>query len=117
MQICVKLGDDARRKLGVAIKARVAELNESYAEIAARADVHPSQVSRICRGEFRTASPNLVQICRAIGVPIQGPSQPSATSRQQRQLEAAVVAVWDRSSGDANRLVKLLKELQAFRRR
>ena len=42
----------------------------SYAEIGRISDVHPSQVSRICDGRFRTFSHNVVQVCRALDVTV-----------------------------------------------
>jgi hypothetical protein len=113
----MKLGNEAREKLAATIKAHVAERAESFAEIGLRTGVHPSQVSRICRGKFKTTSDSVVQICKAIGVPLEGLKPVPPASRHQRKLEAAVVAVWDRSPEDADRIVRVLKELKAFRAR
>lgn len=110
----MKLSRDARDKLAAIIADRVAQGNESYAEIGLRVGVHPSQVSRICRGEFKTASYNVMQICVALGVPFEGlTSEP--VSPDQRRLEVAVTAVWDKSSEDANRIVRMLRQLHDFR--
>ena len=116
MQICMKLDSEAREKLAATIQAHVAERAESFSEIGVQAGVHPSQASRICRGKFRTASHNVVQICKVLGVPLEGVKSSNASSHQ-RKLEAAVVAVWDRSPEDADRIVRVLKELKAFRAR
>lgn len=113
----MKLDNEAREKLAATIKARVAERAESFVEIGLQAGVHASQVSRICRGQFRTASHNVVQICRVLAVPMEGVMPERASSSHQRKLEAAVVAVWDRSPEDADRIVRVLKELKAFRAR
>ena len=113
----MKLGNEAREKLAATIKARVAERAESFTEIGLRAGVHASQASRICRGHFRTASHNVVQICKALGIPLEGVNPAGEPANHQRKLEAAVVAVWDRSPEDADRIVRVLRELKAFRAR
>jgi hypothetical protein len=113
----MKLGHEAREKLAASIAARVAERSESFAEIGSLAGVHPSQASRICRGKFRTASHNVVQICKVLGIPLEGVRPERGASREQRKLEAAIIAVWDRSPEDADRIVRVLKELKAFRTR
>lgn len=115
MQICMKLTREAREKLAASIAARVADRSDSFTEIASLAGVHPSQVSRICRGHFKTASYNVVQICKVLGIPMEGLKASVQASPQQRKLEAAVVALWDQSPEDADRLVRVLKELRAFR--
>ena len=113
----MKLCNEARERLAVTIKARVAERAESFAQIGLQAGVHASQVSRICRGKFRTASHNVVQICKVLGIPLEGLKPNGEAFSHQRKLEAAVVAVWDRSPEDADRIVRVLKELKAFRAR
>lgn len=58
-----------------------------------------------------------MQICNVLGIALEGlQSEPSASSHQ-RKLEAAVVAIWDGSPQDADRIVRVLKELRAFRAR
>lgn len=113
----MKLGNEAREKLVATIAARVAERPESFAEIGRQAGVHASQASRICRGKFKTASYNVVQICKVLGVPLERVKSEREPSNHQRKLEAAVVAVWDRSPEDADRIVRVLRELKAFRTR
>jgi hypothetical protein len=113
----MKLGNETREKLAATIKERASKRHESFAQIGLQAGVHPSQASRICRGNFRTASHNVVQICKVLGIPLEGANLDREASSHQRKLEAAVVAVWDRSPEDADRIVRVLKELKAFRAR
>src|SRR3546814_19182577 len=71
MQICMKATEKELEALrGQIAKAR-ADSSLSDAEIAQISRVHPSQVSRICRGSFRTISNNVVQICNVLEVPMQ----------------------------------------------
>ncbi len=113
----MKLSREAREKLAASIATRAGERSESFSEIASLAGVHPSQVSRICRGHFKTASHNVVQICKVLGIALEGTKSQAQASQHQRKLEAAVLAVWDRSPEDADRIVRVLKELRAFRNR
>jgi transcriptional regulator with XRE-family HTH domain len=114
----MKLGQEAREKLSRTIRDRVAQLDDSIAEISARAHVHPSQVSRICRGQFKTVSSNLMQICTALGLELsEGETRhPVAENHLQRRLEASVLELWDRSPEDAKRLIKFLEQLAELRR-
>lgn len=85
----------------------------SYAEIGRVAGVHGSQVSRICRGEFRSLSSNVMQICKILHV--DGAGEVEVAADQQR-LEAGVIAVWDRTPQDARRILKFLRQLGELRR-
>jgi transcriptional regulator with XRE-family HTH domain len=115
MQICMKLDALSSETL----KARIRERgkNQSYSEIGEAAGVHPSQVSRICRGEFRTLSHNVVQVCKALGIEMQTvrlktPVKEALTKR----LERSVLDVWDQTPADAERLVRFLSYLAELRR-
>src|SRR3546814_3595133 len=75
---------------GQIAKAR-ADSSLSDAEIAQISRVHPSQVSRICRGSFRTISNNVVQICNVLEVPMQAIPVPWIEENNSwRKLEASV---------------------------
>lgn len=85
----------------------------SYADIGRLSGVHSSQVSRICRGEFRTLSSNVMQICKALNVDETGRFEIAA---DQQRLEAGVIAVWDRTPQDARRILRFLRQLGELRR-
>jgi len=101
--------------------ARIAEKRRdsklSDAEIGRLSAVHPSQVGRICRGEFRTISNNVVQICRTLGLTVEIPPPPKETqdaawSRLQRSMRKA----WDRTPEGAAKLAKVLEAVADVRR-
>lgn len=117
MQICMKLDLTSSEKLKSSIWNRYEASGLSYSEIGRVAGVHPSQVSRICRGEFRTLSHNVVQVCRALGVEVETVSLDMPTEDPlARRLERSVLEVWDRTPADAERLVRFLRHLAELRR-
>lgn len=89
----------------------------NYSEIGLIARVHPSQVSRICRGEFKTLSHNVVQVCKALGVEIGAIMivEPADDALAQ-SLKRSVLEVWDQTPTDAKRLVRFLHDLAELRR-
>lgn len=87
----------------------------SLTEIARISRVHSSQVSRICRGEFTTVSANVVQVCKALGLPVEEVALPIESSLEQ-QLQSGIVELWDKTPNDAKRLMKLLKNLSELRK-
>jgi len=118
MQICMKLTKNARDILADEIKSKQAEQAVSFAEIARITKVDPSQVGRICGGDFRTLSANVMQICTFLGVDTRAGAIASAKrSPLAEQLESAVVALWDGSPSGAQALLRLLRELAVIQKR
>ncbi|RYG89162.1 MAG: XRE family transcriptional regulator [Alphaproteobacteria bacterium] len=113
MQICMNFQSSARENLIDAIREKRKQAGLSYAEIGRLSGVHSSQVSRICRGEFRTLSSNVMQICKALNVDDSGKVEVAA---DQQRLEAGVIAVWDRTPQDARRILRFLRQLGELRR-
>ena len=68
MLICMKPTDKQLEDIKTRIAMARRESALSDAEIGRMSDVHPSQVSRICGGSFRTISNNVMQICTILGV-------------------------------------------------
>ncbi|WP_375455981.1 helix-turn-helix domain-containing protein [uncultured Methylobacterium sp.] len=121
----MKLSPEARDSLRRQLVERVEQSGSSYSVLAAKARVDPSQVSRICRGEFRTMSHNVVQICIALGIDttalVEAPSaeHPSASSGSPTRIEAILREIdllWDKTPEDAARIVRLLRDLRELRR-
>jgi transcriptional regulator with XRE-family HTH domain len=113
----MKLTAKARQELAAEIRSRQADLGISYAEIARKAGVDPAQAGRICSGQFKTASANLVHICNILGV--QSPHLPAhipEVDANRRMLEAGVLEIWDQTPQDARRILKLLRQLAELRR-
>jgi len=117
MQIHMSVTSKSRRALVAEMTRRRASLKLTYAEIARRTDVDPAQVSRICKGEFKTLSANVMQICMFLG--ISEPHRPRAgkgVDQHRRQLEVGVLEMWDRTPQDAERILRLLRQLTELRR-
>ena len=88
-------------------------------EIGNAAGVHPSQVGRICRGDFRTLSHNVVQICNALQIPHQnlgsaGRSAANEVPDGWPLIETAVNKAWDRTPGGAERLAHAIEAIAAL---
>ena len=115
MQICMKLDSVAREKLHEQLAAAQVASGLNYSEIGDLCDVHPSQVSRICRGDFKTLSHNVMQICGALGVDAPGSAQSQGADPTAHKLTESVFAMWDRTPADAERIVRLLDRLREFR--
>lgn len=110
MQICMKPShleiEDLRRQLRLALKKQ----RLTATEIGRLAGVHPSQVGRICRGEFRTMSHNVVSVCRVLG--LEADSTP--TTRRDAawaQLEHNLLKLWEDSPDRARRMARLMEAM------
>lgn len=118
MQIYMKPTQKERTDLLRRIKAARDGLRLSYAVLAERADVDPSQASRICRGKFATFSDSVVRICTVLGVQmgdaVSMPSGtiagngPKKTNVSWDKLERAVRRAWDKTPRGADRLAKVI---------
>jgi len=105
-----KLRSDIRRQFDAA--------GLSYSAIGDAAQVHTSQVSRICRGKFRTVSHNVVQVCKVLGVKIETVRMRNRSDVEALggRLQRGVLDVWDRTATDADRLLRFLRDLGELRR-
>jgi transcriptional regulator with XRE-family HTH domain len=121
MQICMKPGPEGIGRLGAAMRARREALGLPIAEVAQASGVHASQVSRILLGQFSTLSHSVVRICTVLGIDpataeeadrLAG-SEPDAAARR---LQQRLLAAWDRTPADADRLSKFLGQLAELRR-
>ncbi|MGH6753084.1 MAG: helix-turn-helix domain-containing protein [Bradyrhizobium sp.] len=112
----MKIDSKTRGKLVAAIQQRVADSGLSYSEIARAADVDVSQASRICRGQFKTVSQNVVQICKALGLKTEAPQDGLPTVNPHfLRLQNGLYKLWDQTPEDADRLFQLLIQLAEIR--
>jgi len=112
MLICMKLSD---KQLG-AIRAEIAkaytEKGMTNAAIGRVAGVHPSQVSRICAGSFKTLSHNVVQVCKALNVKL-----PRTEARAEKsdpswaQVQSSIRRIWDETPEGAKAIVRMLEAI------
>lgn len=88
----------------------------SYAALGKKADVDPSQVSRICRGQFVTFSGSVVRICTILKVRLRAneSSPPQALSANRAadaawaRLERSMRRAWDETPAGADKLAKII---------
>ncbi|OCJ32662.1 helix-turn-helix domain-containing protein [Agrobacterium tumefaciens] len=107
----MKLKPKEIETLAARIEARRLVLDHSYSDIARKTGVNQAQVSRICRGEFKTRSSNVMQICMFLGID-SGSEEPEDLAR----LREAVLKLWDGSTADAERITRLLNVVGEVRR-
>ena len=116
MLVCMKPTPGEIRALREHVAFKRSEDRRSNAEIARAADVNPSQVSRICRGEFRTITYNVVQVCKELGIEMEVPSKPKgADDLSWKRLEASMRGLWDQTSEDAQRISTILDSIAEWR--
>ncbi|CAK0763874.1 HTH cro/C1-type domain-containing protein [uncultured Gammaproteobacteria bacterium] len=85
----------------------------SLAEISKMAGVHPSQVSRICAGRFKTFSNNVMQICTVLDVSVpQLESGAVETDPRWAEAQSSMRRIWEEAPGGAGAIVRLLKAIE-----
>ena len=109
MQICMKATPKQLADLKGQIAKAVAVSELTRSEISEKSQVHASQVSRICRGQFKTISHHVVQVCRELGIKLETPST-AATKEDASwsRLQASVRSIWDKTPEGAAKLVRVL---------
>ena len=116
MQICMK----ATLEELVGLRRRIVVAHEGIrlrnAEIGRLANVDASQVSRIVRGDFKTISSNVVQICKVLGLEFETITTPSAEKDVAWSvLEASVRRRWDESTQGSERIATMLDTIANLR--
>ena len=114
MQICMKLDQQSRKNLRDRIKARLSETGLKIIQIARAADIDPGQASRICRGDFRTMSNSVMQICNILEIDVT--AHVRSEDRLDGRLVARLIDLWDGTPEDSARLSQLLAQLAKLRR-
>lgn len=112
MQICMKLQAQPLSKLQVSIKERFEKSGLKAAVIAERSNVDQGQTSRILRGDFKTLSANVMQICNILEIDY------SEFSKSRPMMEDAKGAIsrsalelWDGSAEGADALMRLFAQM------
>lgn len=113
----MKLSDMERRELIGRIADARAASKLTDADLGRATGVHPSQVGRICRGEFRTVSSNVVQVCTTLGLAVRTVELPKAAEDAAwSKLEASVLRAWDRTPQGADKLARIMEAVADIRR-
>lgn len=80
----------------------------SNAEIGKLAAVHPSQVGRICAGDFKTISNNVVQVCRVLKVRVPRIAEKDRLDAEWAQANASLRRIWDHTPQGATVIRRML---------
>lgn len=98
--------------LAARIEEKRTVLGYSYSELARLSRVNQGQVSRICRGQFKTFSGNVMQICMLLGVSNDEEKDQSDSAR----IKDAVMSIWDGTAADADKITRLLSVVGEVKR-
>ncbi len=99
--------DDLRKRLRFALEKQ----RLTASEIGRLAGVHPSQVGRICRGEFRTMSYNVMEVCRVLGLDPAAAKPATESDAAWARLESNLRELWEDSPDRARRMAKLMEAM------
>jgi hypothetical protein len=90
------------------IASRYSAGGRSNAEIGRLASVHPSQVGRICAGDFKTVSANVVQVCRVLGVKVPKMVESAKIDPEWAKANASLRRIWDHTPQGAATIRRVL---------
>lgn len=97
------------------LEAARQEKGLSFSALATLAGVDSGQACRICNGQFRTLSHNVVRICNVLNVrPPEEDVRSSLSSgdSNRERLIAELFATWDHTTAGAEHLVDLLSAVR-----
>ncbi|MBN9074600.1 MAG: helix-turn-helix transcriptional regulator [Rhizobiales bacterium] len=89
--------------------------NLSYADLAKMASVHASQVSRICAGDFKTFSNNVVQICKILKIKVPRLEEEDDMDTEWAKAHASLRRIWDETPEGAVTIRRLLDAIADLR--
>lgn len=82
----------------------------SNAEISRISGVHQSQVGRICNGQFKTFSFNVVQICKVLDVALPREALPiAAEDPSWAEVQSSMKELWDETPEGAKAIAQMIK--------
>lgn len=114
----MKLNEKERDRLAERISLRRDQLGYTDAMLSRLSGVHASQISRICRADFRTISSNVLQICNVLALAIEPPEQDDRPADSDWiKIEDAVRRAWDETPDGAAKLVRVMEAIAAISRR
>ena len=77
--------------------------------------MHASQVSRICSGDFKTFSNNVVQICNVLNVMVPRLEEEDAMDTEWTKVHASLRRIWDETPEGAASIRRLLDAIADLR--
>jgi hypothetical protein len=107
----MKLSQAEIDQLSLRLRSGLEKQRLTVTEVGRLARVHPSQVGRICRGEFRTMSYNVREVCRVLGLG-PAPEKPATSSDATwALLERELRELSKESPGRAKQLAKVMEAM------
>lgn len=85
------------------------------ADLGRLANVHPSQVGRICTGEFKTISNNVVQICKILRVKVPKVAEEIEMDTEWAKANASLRRIWDNTPEGAAIIRRVLDAIADLR--
>ena len=97
------------------ISKKYAKSKLSKADIGRLANVHPSQVGRICKGDFKTISNNVVKICMALKVRVPKIDGEIEMDIEWAKANASLRRIWDHTPEGAAIIRRVLDAIADLR--
>ena len=97
------------------ISNKYAKSRLSKADLGRLASVHPSQVGRICAGDFKTISNNVVQICRVLKVKVPKLDEETEMDIEWAKANASLRRIWDHTPEGAAIIRRVLDAIADLR--
>ncbi len=115
MLICMKPTRKQLNALRKRISDQYAKSNLSKADIGRLANVHPSQVGRICTGNFKTISNNVVQVCKILKVKAPKLDEEANIDTEWAKANASLRRIWDQTPEGAVMIRRMLDAVADLR--
>jgi len=97
------------------ISIKYAKSKLSKADLGRLANVHPSQVGRICTGDFKTISNNVVQICKVLKVRVPKVDEEIGMDTEWAKANASLRRIWDHTPEGAAIIRRVLDAIADLR--
>lgn len=97
------------------ISRKYAKSKLSKADLGRIANVHPSQVGRICTGNFKTISNNVVQICKVLKVEVPKVDEEIEVDTEWAKAIASLRRIWDHTPEGAAIIRRVLDAIADLR--
>lgn len=108
----MKLSDKQLSAIRTKIAKAYMDKGITNAAIGRIAGVHPSQVSRICGGSFKTLSHNVVQVCLALDVKLsRAEVKANSSDPSWAQVQSSIRRIWDETPEGAKAITRMLEAI------
>lgn len=115
MLICMKPNDKQIKDLHERISRARSRSNLTQADLSKMSNVHASQISRICAGQFKTFSNNVVQICKVLKVKVPRLEEEEDMDAEWAKAYASLRRIWDETAEGAATIRRVLDAIADLR--